>query len=307
MTAVLEGRTVSKWYGQVIAVNNVTFSIGEGVIGLLGPNGAGKSTLMKLLTGQLRPSQGEVTMFGERIWNNYALFHRIGFCPEQDSFYERMSGAEFLAALLQMHGYEDGEVAKRVDAALETVKLTSARDKKIAAYSKGMRQRIKMAQAIAHDPQLLILDEPLAGMDPVGRHEIIQMVRQWGREGKCVIVSSHILHEIEAMTSTILLMHNGQVLAEGDVHQIRDLIDKHPHSIYIRCSAPRKLAEAFVGFPDVESVRFHPEGDGMTVESRKPDDFYGRLPELMLDHEIELEEITSPDDNLQAVFHYLVK
>jgi ABC-2 type transport system ATP-binding protein len=307
VTAVLEGRTVSKWYGQVIAVNNVTFSIGEGVIGLLGPNGAGKSTLMKLLTGQLRPSQGEVSMFGERIWNNYELFHRIGFCPEQDSFYERMSGAEFLAALLQMHGFADEEVAKRVDAALETVKLTSARDKKIAAYSKGMRQRIKMAQAIAHDPQLLILDEPLAGMDPVGRHEIIQMVRQWGWEGKCVIVSSHILHEIEAMTSTILLMHNGQVLAEGDVHQIRDLIDKHPHSIYIRCSAPRKLAEAFVGFPDVESVKFHPEGDGLTVESRKPDDFYGRLPELMLDHEIELEEITSPDDNLQAVFHYLVK
>lgn len=298
---------MSKWYGQVIAVNNITFSIGEGVIGLLGPNGAGKSTLMKLLTGQLRPSQGEVTMFGERIWNNYELFHRIGFCPELDSFYERMSGAEFLAALLQMHGYEEEEVAKRVDAALETVKLTPARDKKIAAYSKGMRQRIKMAQAIAHDPQVLILDEPLAGMDPVGRHEIIQMVRQWGREGKCVIVSSHILHEIEAMTSTILLMHNGQVLAEGDVHQIRDLIDKHPHSIYIRCSAPRKLAEAFVGFPDVESVKFHPEGDGLTVESRKPDDFYGRLPELMLDHEIELEEITSPDDNLQAVFHYLVK
>ncbi len=307
MTAVLEGRSVSKWYGQVIAVNNVTFTIEQGVIGLLGPNGAGKSTLMKLITGQLQPSQGEVTMFGGRIWNNYPLFHRIGFCPEQDSFYERMTGAEFLAAMLQMHGYCEGEVRQRTDQALETVKLTSARDKKIAAYSKGMRQRIKMAQAIAHDPEVLILDEPLAGMDPVGRHEVIQMVRQWGRDGKCVIVSSHILHEIEAMTSTILLMHNGQVLAEGNIHQIRDLIDQHPHTISIRCPEPRRLAEALVGFPDLESVRFRPDGDGLTVESRTPDDFYGRLPALMLDRGIELEEITSPDDNLQAVFHYLVK
>jgi len=306
VTAVLEGRTLSKWYGQVIAVNNVSFTIGQGVIGLLGPNGAGKSTLMKLITGQLRPSQGEVTMFGERVWNNYDLFHRIGFCPEQDSFYERMTGAEFLAALLQMHGFSAAEVERRVDAALDTVKLAPVGNKKIAAYSKGMRQRIKMAQAIAHEPEVLILDEPLAGMDPVGRHETIRQVRQWGREGKCVVVSSHILHEIEAMTPTILLMHNGQVLAEGDVHQIRELIDKHPHNIYIRCSEPRKLAEALVAFPDVESVRFHPEDGGLTVESRKPDDFYRRLPALMLDHDIDLDQITSPDDNLQAVFHYLI-
>jgi ABC-2 type transport system ATP-binding protein len=307
VTAVLEARTLSKWYGQVIAVNNVSFTIGQGVIGLLGPNGAGKSTLMKLITGQLKPSQGEVTMFGKRIWNNYDLFQRVGFCAEQDSFYERMTGAEFLSALLQMHGFSEAEVERHVDAALETVKLASARDKKIAAYSKGMRQRIKMAQAIAHEPEVLILDEPLAGMDPVGRHETIQQVRQWGRQGKCVVVSSHILHEIEAMTSTILLMHNGQVLAEGDVHQIRELIDKHPHNIYIRCSEPRRLAEVLVAFPDVESIRFHPEGDGLTVESRNPDDFYRRLPELMLDHDIDLQEITSPDDNLQAVFHYLIR
>jgi ABC-2 type transport system ATP-binding protein len=307
VTAVLEGQNLSKWYGQVIAVNNVTFTIDKGVVGLLGPNGAGKSSLMKLITGQLRPSQGEITMFGGRIWNNFPLFHRIGFCPEQDTFYERMSGPEFLSALLQMHGFSDAEVKSRVDAALQTVGLTSARDKKIGAYSKGMRQRIKMAQAMAHDPEVLILDEPLAGMDPVGRRETIQMVRQWGKDGKCVIVSSHILHEIEAMTPTILLMHNGQVLAEGDVHQIRELIDKHPHNIYIRCSAPRRLAEALVGFPDVESVRFNPDGIGLTVESRKPDDFYRRLPELLLENNVDLEEITSPDDNLQAVFHYLVK
>ena len=307
MSPILEARNLSKWYGQVIAVNKVSFTTGAGVFGLLGPNGAGKSTLMKLITGQLRPSQGEITLLGERIWNNYPLFNRIGFCPEQDSFYERMTGGEFLAALLRMHGYSESEIAQRAQAALETVKLVEAGDKKIGGYSKGMRQRIKMAQAIAHDPEVLILDEPLGGMDPVARSETIRLVRDWGRQGKCVLVSSHILHEIEAMTRNIVLVHNGQILAEGDVHQIRDLIDKHPHNIYIRCSRPRQLAELLVAFPDVVGVRFHPDGDALTLESRKPDEFYDRLPEILLRNEIELEEITSPDDNLQAVFHYLVK
>jgi ABC-2 type transport system ATP-binding protein len=306
-TPILDAQKLSKWYGQVIAVNNVTFALGPGVTGLLGPNGAGKSTLMKLITGQLRPSQGELRMFGQKIWNNYRLNAQVGFCPEQDNFYERMTGAEFLAALLRLNGYGETEVRRRADDALERVHLAPARDKKIAAYSKGMRQRIKLAQAIAHDPELLILDEPLAGMDPVARRETINAIREWGKEGKCVVVSSHILHEIEAMTSSILLIHNGQVLAEGDVHQIRGLIDKHPHNIYVRCSEPRRLAGALVGFPDVLSVRFHPDNDALTVESSKPDDFYERLPDLLLRHEIELHEITSPDDNLQAVFHYLVK
>ena len=170
-----------------------------------------------------------------------------------------------------------------------------------------MRQRIKLAQAVAHDPELLVLDEPLAGMDPVARKETIRFIRILGKAGKCVIVSSHILHEIEAMTSNILLIHNGQVLAEGDVHDIRDLIDKHPHHIYIRCSEPRRAAELLVAFPDVVSIRFHPESNALTLESRNPDEFYSRLPGLLLRHEIALEEITSPDDNLQAVFHYLVK
>ncbi len=307
MNAVFQASNLSKWYGQVIAVNNVSFSVGAGVIGLLGPNGAGKSTLMKLITGQLRPSKGEIRVSGTPPWNNFLLFHRIGFCPEQDSFYERMTGPEFLSALLRLHGFSEREVESRVDAAMEAVKLTQAGGKKIAAYSKGMRQRIKMAQAIAHDPEILVLDEPLAGMDPLARHETIRLVREWGRAGKCVVVSSHILHEIEAMTSTILLMHNGQILAEGDVHQVRALIDRHPHSIYIRCSEPRRLAGLLVGYADVESVKFHVDGRALTVESRKPDDFYERLPDLLLSHDIELEEMSSPDDNLQAVFQYLVK
>ncbi len=307
MTAIIEATDLSKWYGQVIAVNKVSFTVGAGVIGLLGPNGAGKSTLMKLMTGQLRPSQGKISLFSERIWNNYPLFHQIGFCPEQDAFYERMTGIEFVASLLRMHGFPEPEVARRANAALQTVDLIPASDKKIAAYSKGMRQRVKMAQAIAHDPQILILDEPLGGMDPMARKDTIRLVREWGKQGKCVIVSSHILHEIEAMTQTIILIHNGQVLAEGDVHQIRGLIDKHPHNILIRCTRPRRLAEVLVGYPDVVSIRFHPDGGALTLESRRPDEFYERLPELLLRYEIDLAEITSPDDNLQAVFHYLVK
>jgi ABC-2 type transport system ATP-binding protein len=307
MTTILQARDLSKWYGQVIAVNKVGFDVGPGVTGLLGPNGAGKSTLMKLMTGQLRPSQGEISLFGERIWNNHALMRRVGFCPEQDSFYERMTGAQFLAAMLRMHGLEEDVVWERTEASLDRVGLTAAKDRKIGAYSKGMRQRIKMAQAIAHDPAVLILDEPLAGMDPVARRESIRQIRDWGKEGKCVIVSSHILHEIEAMTSTILLIHNGQVLAEGDVHQIRDLIDKHPHHISIRCSNPRQLAQLMAGFQDVLSVRFHPDGKSLTFESQKPDQFYERLPEVLLSNAIALDEVTSPDDNLQAVFHYLVK
>ena len=304
---VLAARGLSKWYGQVMAVSKVSFEVGPGVTGLLGPNGAGKSTLMKLVTGQLHPSQGSLTLWGEPVWNNYPLFHRIGFCPEQDAFYERMTGVEFLAALLALHGFPEAEAGRRADASLGEVHLGEARDKRIGAYSKGMRQRLKLAQAFAHDPELLVLDEPLGGMDPVARRETIRMVRDWGKQGRCVIVSSHILHEVEAMTPRILLMHNGQVLAEGDVHEIRALIDKHPHHIFIRCSAPRRLAEALVGYPDVVSVSFHPDGHAVTVESQKPDAFYERLPDLILTNEIELEEITSPDDNLQAVFHYLVK
>jgi ABC-2 type transport system ATP-binding protein len=307
VSPVVQARGVSKWYGQVIAVSNVSLELSPGVIGLLGPNGAGKSTLMKLVTGQLRPSQGALTLWGEPVWNNPALFHRIGFCPEQDAFYERMTGGEFLRALLGLHGFPDSEAARRADSALEQVHLIDARDKRIGAYSKGMRQRVKLAQAFAHDPELIVLDEPLAGMDPLARRETIRLVRDWGKRGRCVIVSSHILHEIEAMTPNVVLMHNGQVLAEGDVHQIRALIDRHPHNIFIRCSAPRRLAEALVGFPDVVSVRFNADGGALTVESRKPDAFYERLPDLILSNEIDLDEITSPDDNLQAVFHYLVR
>jgi ABC-2 type transport system ATP-binding protein len=306
--AVVSAEHVSKWYGQVIGLNDVSVSVPPGVTGLLGPNGAGKSTFMKLITGQLKPSKGDVRVLGEPIWRNPHLYFQIGFCPEQDAFYERMTGLEWVKALVRLNGLDEASANTAARQALTAVDLMEAADKKIGAYSKGMRQRIKLAQALVHDPQLLILDEPLAGMDPIGRRKTIRLIREWGRAGKSIIVSSHILHEIESMTSNILLINNGRILAEGDVHQIRELIDEHPHTVYVRAEDPRRIAREFINAPDddVRSLRF--EEGAVVVETGRPDAFYSRLTDMAASGEFgAIEEVTSPDDNLQAVFQYLVK
>jgi len=287
-------------------LNDVTLTVPPGITGLLGPNGAGKSTFMKLITGQLRPSKGSIAVLGEPIWQNPKLYFRIGFCPEQDSFYERMTGLEWVTALVRLNGVSDTDADAMAQRAIEAVDLTDASDKKIGAYSKGMRQRIKMAQAIAHDPQLLILDEPLSGMDPIMRRKTIRMIKDWGRAGRSIIVSSHILHEIESMTSNILLINQGRILAEGNVHQIRDLIDEHPHTVYVKADQTRALAREFLAYDDVLSLKF--EEGAVVVQTGKPDVFYARLTDLAASESIgAIHEVTSPDDNLQAVFQYLVK
>ena len=304
--AVVTAEHVSKWYGQVIGLNDVTVEVPPGITGLLGPNGAGKSTFMKLITGQLQPSKGAVTVMGMPIWNNPQAYTRIGFCPEQDSFYERMTGLEWVTALVRLNGLGEKDADEAARRALSAVELMDAADKKIGAYSKGMRQRVKLAQALVHDPELLILDEPLSGMDPLMRRRTIRLIREWARAGKSVVVSSHILHEIESMTANILLINNGRILAEGDVHNIRDLIDEHPHTVYVRAENPRGLARDFLERADVRSMKF--EAGGVTVETGKPDAFYARLTEIAASGEYgAIEEVTSPDDNLQAVFQYLVK
>jgi ABC-2 type transport system ATP-binding protein len=304
--AVAQATQLSKWYGQVIGLNDVTVAVPSGVTGLLGPNGAGKSTFMKLMTGQLKPSKGSITMLGEPIWGNPSIFFRVGYCPDQDAFYERMTGLEWLTALIRLTGYGEAAAIAAARRALETVDLMDAANKKIGGYSKGMRQRVKLAQALAHDPEVLVLDEPLSGMDPIARRKTIRLIKEWGRAGKSIIVSSHILHEIEAMTPTILLINNGRILAEGDVHQIRDLIDKHPHTVNIRAADPRALARRFLAYDDLLSVRF--EDDSVIVQTAQPDAFYTRLTELAASGEAgAIDEVTSPDDNLQAVFQYLVK
>jgi ABC-2 type transport system ATP-binding protein len=303
---IVAAEHLSKWYGQVIGLNDVTLTVPAGITGLLGPNGAGKSTFLKLVTGQLEPSQGALSVLGERIWKNPRLYQRIGFCPEQDSFYERMTGLEWVTALVRLGGAGEREADERSRRALEAVDLVDAAGKKIGAYSKGMRQRVKMAQAIAHEPELLILDEPLSGLDPLARRKAIRLIKDWSRSGKSIIVSSHILHEIESMTSNILLINQGRILAEGNVHQIRDLIDEHPHTVFIRADQTRALARQFLAADDVLSLKF--EADAIVVQTAKPDRFYARLTELAASGELgAIHEVTSPDDNLQAVFQYLVK
>ena len=297
---------LSKWYGQVSGLNDVSVSVPAGITGLLGPNGAGKSTFMKLITGQLRPSKGQVTVLGEPIWDNPALFQRIGFCPEQDAFYDRMTGREWVTALAGLHGFDDKTAAEAAARAIDAVELTEAADRRIGSYSKGMRQRIKLAQAIAHEPELLILDEPLSGMDPLMRRRTVRQIKEWARTGTSVLVSSHILHEVESMTSNIVLVNNGRVVAEGDVHQIRELIDEHPHTVSIRTAQPHAVARELLADEGVVSVRFEP--GGLVIETARPDAFYARVTDLAASQQYgPIDEITSPDDNLQAVFRYLVK
>ncbi len=297
---------VSKWYGQVIGLNDVSVTVSQGVTGLLGPNGAGKSTLMKLVTGQLKPSKGQIRVLGDPVWGNPAIYSRVGFCPEQDAFYDRMTGQDWVMGLLTLNGFDQQKCAALAAEAIERVGLTEVAGRKIGGYSKGMRQRIKLAQAVAHDPELLILDEPLAGMDPLARRRTIRFIRDWARDGRSAVVSSHILHEIEAMTSNILLINNGRILAEGNVHRIRELIDEHPHTVHVRSADPRALARQFLAHDDVRSLTF--EEDAVIVETVQPDAFYMRLTAMAASGDGgEIREVTSPDDNLQAVFQYLVK
>ena len=306
MTPIVSADHLSKWYGQVIGLNDVSVSVPPGITGLLGPNGAGKSTFLKLVTGQLTPSKGSIAVLGEPIWNNPAIYFRIGFCPEQDAFYDRMTGLEWVTALVRLNGVSDEEAGALARRALDAVELTDSANKKIGAYSKGMRQRIKLAQALAHDPEFLILDEPLSGMDPLARRKTIRLVKEWARAGKSILVSSHILHEIESMTANILLINQGRILAEGNVHQIRDLIDEHPHTVYIKADEPRLLAREFLAQDDVLSLKF--EQDAVVVQTGRPDAFYARLTDLAAAGSFgAIHEVTSPDDNLQAVFKYLVK
>jgi len=304
VSAGLEFVRASRWYGQVIALNDVTTTIAPGVTGLLGPNGAGKSTFLKLLAGQLRPSQGEVRVLGLPAWGSPELFHRVGLCPETDAFWEGLTGTQFVTALLRLTGYDETECRARAEAALAQMDLLEARDRKIGGYSKGMRQRVKLAQALAHDPDVLLLDEPVSGMDPVNRRRVIDLVKRLGREGKTVVVSSHILHEVEAMTRRVLLIHNGRILAEGDVREIRDLMDEHPHTVSLRARDPRALAGRVVGAPHVLSLSFDGSGEWLTVQTARPDEFYGGLHEAAV--EAGVTEMYSPDEDLESVFKYLV-
>jgi ABC-2 type transport system ATP-binding protein len=306
VTPVVEFDGVSKWYGNVIGLNNLTVRIPPGVTGLLGPNGAGKSTLLQLATGQLRPSQGRVRVLGRRTWNRSALMRHIGLCPEQDAFYEWMTGYDFVYTLAKLSGMGRSRAKAAAEEALAIVGMTANMRRPIRGYSKGMRQRTKLAQALVHQPRVLFLDEPFTGTDPVARHDLIQAIRKLDGGGRCVVVSSHVLYEVESLTANIVLLHRGRLVAEGHIREIRDLIDQHPHRIVLVCDDRRALAAKLLHCDDVESAAMLDRQDAVLVETRRPDVFYARLPALCLQEGMTIREVYSDDDNLEAVFKYLV-
>lgn len=301
---MIEFTRASRWYGSVIALNDVTATVGPGITGLLGPNGAGKSTFLKLAAGQLAPSQGEVKVLGTTAWRSPEIFHQVGLCPDIDAFWEHLTGAQFLTFLLRLCGFDEAECKERCNQALAAVDLEEARDRRIGGYSKGMRQRIKLAQALAHDPDVLLLDEPLTGMDPVNRRRAVDLVKGLARRGKTILVSSHVLHEVESMTRQVLLIFNGRILAEGDIREIRDLMDEHPHTVAVRARDPRTLARQIVESSHVLSMSFGAEGEWLTVQTARPDELYGALQGAA--DSAGIAEMYSPDEDLGSVFRYLV-
>lgn len=305
MSGEIEILNLSKWYGEVVGINGISALLGSGVTGLLGPNGAGKTTLFRVLTGQAAPSLGEITILGEPVLGNPKIFDRVGFCPEADCFYEDMTGLSFLTTLARIHGYSKGHAKESAEKALARVDLVEMGKKRISAMSKGMRQRVKFAQALLHDPQVILLDEPLNGMDPLLRHKTVMEIRKLGEEGKTVLVSSHILQEVEMMTTRILLMVHGKVLAQGSVGEIRDLLDKHPRKIVVMTPTPRRVASALVETESV--VGIHMEGEHRVVlESLRSEPVLRKLTEEASKGSIAVEEVYTADEDLESVFKMLV-
>lgn len=298
--------SASRWYGQVIGVNDVTCEIGPGVTALLGQNGAGKSTMLKLITGQLRPTTGTVRVFGMDPFANPEVYRKLGYCPDIDSFPEHLTGREFVHRMALLGGYSEPEAKDRADRAVALVGMEDRADKRLKGFSKGMRQRIKLAQAVVHDPEVLLLDEPLNGLDPLGRRQFMDVLHRLAEGGKSVVVSSHVLFEVEQMTRSILLLHRGRLLASGDLGTIRAYIDRHPHRIRIETTEPRMLAAFLISMPFVVSAQIGPDGRSLEVQTREPDKFYESLPQLVIDENVPITGLHSPDNNLEALFQYLV-
>ena len=295
----------SKWYGQVIGINDVSLAIDGGVTGILGPNGAGKSTLFKLLMGRLKPSQGSVRLFGVDPWSNTAPYRRVGYVSESERLYDWMTGLDFVTTLARLHGMTREEATERSAHVLDFVGLADVMHKELGKYSKGMRQRVKIAPALVHAPDLIILDEPLQGCDPIARTSVMSVIRELGNQGKTVLVSSHILEEIERITEQIVILHNGRLLAIGNLHAIRDLLDKHPHRILIRCEDPRSLANLFIKEDPVYGVRFPSEGE-LEIQTNNLSAAHSVLPSIIVQSKQAISTIENPDDNLESLLGYLI-
>jgi ABC-2 type transport system ATP-binding protein len=293
----------SKWYGHVLGISDVSWTLRGGIVGLLGPNGAGKSTLIKMMAGLLRPSRGTLTVFGQNPFEQAEVRSRIGYAPEHEKTWDELTALELVTAMARLAGVPGDKAAAAADRALAQMGMSDAKHRRVKGFSKGMRQRTKLATAIAHDPEFLLLDEPLTGVDPKARIDIVERIRKLGDSGKTIVISSHVLYEIEALTSDIVVVYRGQVLAEGNVYEIRRLIDRHPHRIRVECDKPRAIATALAGEDHVARIAF--ERGAVLVETRDPDRCYEQIGDTVLAGGIAVSTLTSPDNNLGAVFEYL--
>jgi len=297
---------VSKFYGEILGVNRVNLAIAPGITSLVGPNGAGKSTVMNLMTGLLRPTRGTISLLGIPTDRPDELFRKVGYCTQFDSFPRGVTGREFLNSFLLVHGYDRKKANELTDIALDRVNLLDAGDRKVAAYSKGMRQRIRLAQSIAHQPVIMILDEPLNGLDPMVRAETIALFRKLASNGLHLIISSHILHEVDMMSDRVVLLNNGYVVAEGNIHGVRDEMQEHPMQILIRCDEPSKLAAHVFAQDHVVEARLHDDHRGLFVKTRDADRFYLLLNDIVASGEVNVESVAPVDDDLSAVYQYLI-
>jgi len=293
----------SKWYGHVLGVSDVSWKLGGGIVGLLGPNGAGKSTLIKMMSGLLQPSRGSLTVYGQNPFHDPGVRRRIGYAPEHEATWDELSALELVTAMARLAGVPAGRADRAAKDALAQMGMTDAMHRRVRGFSKGMRQRTKLATAIAHDPDFLLLDEPLTGVDPRARVDIVERIKQLGAAGKTIVVSSHVLYEIEALTSDIVVIYRGQVLAEGNVYEIRTLIDRHPHRIRVECDQPHAVAAALAAEDHVARLSF--ERGAVVIETRDPDRCYDQVAGAVLAANVTVSALSSPDNNLSAVFEYL--
>jgi ABC-2 type transport system ATP-binding protein len=297
---------VSKFYGEVLGINRVHLAVPPGITSLVGPNGSGKTTLMNLMTGLLRPSQGSIRVLGVSPDDPERLGPLLGYCTQFDSFPRGFSGYELLYGYLRVHGYSAREAVERTDRALARVGMTEPARRRIAGYSKGMRQRIKLAQAMAHDPRVLVLDEPLNGLDPMARAEVIALFRELANEGRHVVISSHILHEVDLISDQVVLLHEGYVVAEGTIRNVRGEMEKHPLQILIRCDRPAHLASRVFEVDSVVEARIDPERGGLLVKTKDAERFYLAFNRIVLEHGVRVEAVTPADEDVDAVYQYLI-
>jgi ABC-2 type transport system ATP-binding protein len=297
---------VSKFYGEVLGVNRVHLKIPPGITSLVGPNGSGKTTLMNLMTGLLRPDGGTVRILGIPPDRPEDLLRIVGYCTQYDAFPRGMTGYEFLLSYLLLHGHDRATADRLAREAIERVRLTDAAHRRIAAYSKGMRQRIKLAHALAHRPSVLVLDEPLNGLDPMARAEVIGLFRELAEAKLHLIISSHILHEVDLISDRVVILKNGYVAAEGDIREVRSEMDRHPMQILIRCDKPGVLASRVIEQDHVVEVKIHEDRQGLIVSTRDVDRFYLLLNRIVLDAGLEVEAVAPADEDVHAVYQYLI-